>query len=59
MKELNFKLLHGILPCSKNLMNWKIRPDGVCDVCDETQTIVHLLYDCYYVKPLWKVTDDA
>ena len=58
-KEFNFKLLHGILPCNKNLMKWKVRFNSVCDVCDETQTIVHLLYDCYYVKPLWKVIDNV
>ena len=59
LKEFNFKLLHGILPCNKNLMKWKVRLNSVCDVCDETQTIVHLLYDCYYVKPLWKVIDNV
>ena len=59
LKEFNFKLLHSILLCNKNLMKWKIRLNSVCDVCDETQTIVHLLYDGYYVKLLWKVIDNV
>ena len=53
LKEYNFKLLHGILPCNKNLHKWKLRDDNCCDVCDQTQTIEHLLFDCRYVKPLW------
>ena len=56
LKEFNFKLLHGILPCKKNLFRWKIRPYDICDVCQEIQTIEHLLYDCY-VKPLWNIVD--
>ena len=57
LKEFNFKLLHGILPCNNNLFRWKIRPYDICDACQEIQTIEHLLYDCSYVKPLWNIVD--
>ena len=57
LKEFNFKLLHGIMLCNKNLFRWKIRPYDICDVCQEIQTIEHLLYNCPYVKPLWNVVD--
>ena len=57
LKEFNFKLLHGIMPCNKNLFRWKIRPYDICGVCQEIQTIEHLLYNCSYVKPLWNVVD--
>ena len=33
LKEFNFKVLHGILPCDKNLKQWKIRMSDCCDVC--------------------------
>ena len=33
LKEFNFKVLHGILPCNKNLKQWKIRTCDSCDVC--------------------------
>ena len=56
-KEFNFKVLHGILPCNRNLMRWKIRYDDNCDVCGEAQSIEHLLYSCCYVKPLWQVVN--
>ena len=42
LKEFNFKVLHGILPCNRNLMRWKIRHDDKCDVCGQTQSIEHL-----------------
>ena len=57
LKEFNFKLLHGILSCNKDLFRWKIRPYDICDVCQEIQTIEHLLYDYSYVKPLWNIID--
>ena len=45
------------MPCNKNLFRWKIRPYDICDVCQEIQTIKHLLYNCSYVKPLRNVVD--
>ncbi len=58
MKEFNFKLLHGILPCNKNLKQWKIKTCDECDVCKQPQTIEHLLLNCRYVKPLWDVVEN-
>ena len=55
LKEFNFKVLHGILPCNKNLKQWRIRMSDCCDVCGEIQTIEHLLWNCRYVRSLWKV----
>ena len=57
LKEFNFKILHGILPCNRNLMRWKVRYDDICDVCGETQSTEHLLCSCCYVKPLWQVVN--
>ena len=57
LKEFNFKLLHGILPCNRNLEKWKLKSNDQCDVCSLPQTIEHLLYDCTYVKPLWKLIE--
>ena len=57
LKEFNFKLLHGILPCNYNLKNWKIKDNNDCDVCGQVQTIEHLLYECDYVKPLWGLVE--
>ena len=58
LKEFNFKLLHGILPCNNNLKNWKIKENGMCDVCNDIQTIPHLLFECHYVKPIWECVNN-
>ena len=57
LKEFNFKLLHNILPCNRNLEKWKLKSNDKCDVCSLPQTIEHLLYDCTYVKPLWTLIE--
>ena len=57
LNEFTFKLLHGIMPCNQNLFRWKNRPYDICDLCQEIQTIEHLLYNCSYLKPLWNVVD--
>ncbi len=59
LKEFNFKLLHGILPCNKNLKQWKIKLSDKCDVCERQQTIEHLLFECSYVKPLWRAVENV
>ena len=59
LREFNFKVLHGILPCNKNLKQWKIIDCDKCDVCDEIQTIEHLLFQCTYLKPLWKIIENT
>ncbi len=58
LKEYNFKLLHGILPCNLNLRKWKIRTDDSCDLCGNTQSIEHLLYSCIYIQPLWGIINN-
>ena len=57
LKEFNFKVLHGVLACNKNLKNWKIRLDDRCDVCNQIQTIEYLLFSCHYLKQLWQIVN--
>ena len=57
LKEFNFKVLHNILPCNANLAKWGKIDHDTCDICNELQTIKHLLFDCNYVKPLWKIIE--
>jgi hypothetical protein len=57
LKEFNFKLFHGILPCNYNLMKWKIKLDAECDICKEPQTIKHLLFECCYAKCHWNLVN--
>ena len=59
LKEFNFKVLHGILPCNGNLKQWRIKASDQCDVCGLPQTIEHLLFTCRYVTPLWQIVDSV
>ena len=59
LKEFNFEMLHGILSCGANLHKWKIRNSSVCDVCDQDQTIIHLLFECKHVERLWTSVGEA
>ena len=59
LKEFNFKLLHGILPCNLNLCIWKIKNTDRCDVCGQPQTLEHLLWNCYYVRPIWNIVENV
>ena len=42
LKEFNFKLLHGILPCNMNLKRWRVKESEQCDVCNMPKKIEHL-----------------
>ena len=59
LKEFNFKLLHGILPCNDNLKKWTIKHSSDCDVCGLKQSLEHLLFECIYVKPLWNLLENV
>jgi hypothetical protein len=54
ISEMNFKILHNILPCNKNLLSWKKSNSKYCTVCSQEETIEHLLYNCEYAQSIWK-----
>ena len=54
LAETNFKILHNILPCNLNLHKWKLRLNNHCNICGDVETIRHLLFECVYVKDIWK-----
>lgn len=59
LKEFNFKLLHGILPCNANLVKWRIKESELCDICNSRQTVEHLLFNCHRAVLLWDHFKDA
>ena len=50
ISEMNFKILHNILPCNKNLNLWKKSNSVNCTICSQEETIEHLLYSCHYAQ---------
>ena len=55
----NYKILHNILPCNKNLKLWGKRTDDVCDVCGLVQDVFHLIYECEFNKCIWIITSNV
>ena len=55
LKEFNFKLLQNIVPCGRILSKWKANISENCNVCNEIETVRHMLFECERVKQLWIV----
>ena len=53
-KYFQFQILHRSLVTNKKLHQFKIREDELCDNCNNTETISHLLHDCTGIKKLWE-----
>jgi len=47
VKQLQYKLLHRIVPCNKYLhQRLKIKPDSLCEVCNAEDSIEHYFLEC-------------
>lgn len=53
LAEFQYKILCNLLPCRKQLYQWKLSPTSLCEVCGMTEDVKHLLFDCDRVKLLW------
>ena len=58
LREFNFKIIHNILPCNQNLKRWRITQEDKCDICEEVQSIKHLLFECGAIKRLWELVEE-
>ena len=59
LREHNFKVMYGILPCNRNLAKWRIRDNSICDICDSVQDIEHLLFRCHMAVNLWTLVENT
>ena len=55
LAEFNFKILAGILPCGKLLHKWIKDIPEVCEYCNITENLKHMLYECKKVNFVWNV----
>ena len=54
IRELQFKLIHGILSVNKLLYKMHISNNCKCEFCYfYDQTIEHIYYDCFVIKNFW------
>ena len=44
--NFQFKITHRILACNYNLEIWNIRENNRCDLCNEIDTVEHMLLLC-------------
>lgn len=54
IKIFVWKACSNILPVKGNLMRRKLRREGVCPICgDSEETVEHVLLFCNWTKPVW------
>ena len=58
LMQLNYKLLHRILPCGQLLHVWKIKPSNVCNLCNCIEDYKHLFISCSRLKSFWAIVKD-
>ena len=51
--SLNYKILQGILYTAVKRAKWDRGITGNCKICDQPETIIHILYYCEPTKFLW------
>jgi len=59
LAETNFKILNNILPCNRNLFKWGKRDTNLCYLCEDEETISHLLFHCKHARPIWEIASNA
>ncbi len=48
-----------ILPCGDTLSRWKLISYDKCILCNEKETILHLIYECNYAQASWDIIRKA
>ena len=50
----HFQTMHRTVMTNKKLYQFNMRDNALCDVCQEQETISHLLYECPNIRILWQ-----
>lgn len=53
LQSLHFKTLNRVLPCNQFLKQIRIKESDACDLCGESDTILHFLLECPTVRTFW------
>ena len=59
LAEFNFKVLHNIIPTGYNLSKWNTNISERCTICNEIESMHHMLYECTRVKSMWNLVSHA
>ena len=56
VREFQYKLLHGAIYTKVNLLKFGFAKDDHCSFCKQnSESYLHLFWDCVHVKPLWQI----
>ena len=47
-----------MIQINHNLYKWKKRQDDKCHLCNVTEDVTHLLFECRYAKVIWDKIND-
>jgi hypothetical protein len=59
LSNFNFKVLHNIVPCGYVLSKWQRGVQEKCEICNEIETMKHMLYNCASVNSIWQIVSYA
>ena len=59
LAAFNFKLLHKVLICGKELYEWKKIPNQSCPFCNDIHSVKHMLFECQNAVFTWLVAMEA
>ena len=54
LRWFQLRLLYRILPTNRLLHIYKIKNTAHCDLCNDIETLEHMLYDCPFVVLFWQ-----
>jgi hypothetical protein len=57
--EFNYKILHGILVCGNLVSKWDSDIDKNCDICNQKETIEHMIWLCSIARFIWNLISNA
>ena len=52
--EFNYKVIHLILPCNRNLQKWGKSETDLCEICGVMEDIKHMLFQCQHAQHIWR-----
>ena len=56
--EFNYKVLHNLIPCAKQLCKWKKIESDRCTMCGKMEDTKHMLFNCHRVRNIWQNVSD-
>ena len=56
-RELEWRILHHVLPVNAYLYSFHITNNALCPFCRWPETLPHRVFSCKYVTPLWGMVE--